>query len=107
MPIPLLADFAVRLACGLAILLLVASWRVIPPAFFRTHGQVILGLLVLAALDLSRDGIQGPLPAAVMASAALAFMASVLWGLGVPRLALPITALLVVLSGSVLVAASG
>jgi hypothetical protein len=106
MPIPMLADFAVRLACGLAILLLIAPWRVIPPAFFRTHGQVILGLLVLAALDLSHAGVRGTLPVSVVAGAALAFVASVVWGLGLPRLAVPITALLVLASGGVLVAAS-
>src|SRR5947208_611856 len=102
----MLADFAVRLACGLAVLLLLAPWRVVPPAFFRTHGQVILGLLVLAALDLSRGGGRGPLPAAVVAGAALAFVASVVWGLGLPRLALPTTALLALTTGGVLVAAS-
>ena len=59
MPFPMLADFAVRLACGLALLLLLAPWRIVPPAFFRTHSQVILGLLVLAALDLSHDGRGG------------------------------------------------
>ena len=56
MTIPMLADFALRLACGLAALLLLTPWRVVPPAFFRTHCQVILGLLVLAALDASRVG---------------------------------------------------
>lgn len=106
LPIPMLADFAVRLSCGLAILLLLAPWRVIPPAFFRTHGQVILGLLVLAALDLSRDGVRGPLPWAIIASAALAFATSIVWGLGLPRLAVPMTAMLALISGGVLVAAS-
>jgi hypothetical protein len=105
MPIPMLADFAVRLACGLAILLLLSPWRAVPLAFFRTHGQVILGLLVLAALDLSRVGERGLLPA-VIAGAALAFAVSVVWGLGLPRLAVPITALLAATSGGVLVAAS-
>jgi hypothetical protein len=106
MPTPMLADFAIRLACGLAILLLVAPWREIPPAFFRTHAQVILGLLVLAALDLSRGGDRGPMLATVVASAALAFAASVLWGLGLPRLALPVTANLAAAAAGVLVAAS-
>jgi hypothetical protein len=106
MPIPLLADFAVRLACGLAILLLLAPWRVVPPAFFRTHAQVILGLLVLAALDLSRAGLGGPLAAAVVVAAILTFVASVVWGLGLPRLAVPVTALLAIVSGGVLVGAS-
>jgi hypothetical protein len=106
MPIPMLADFAVRLACGLAILLLIAPWRVVPPAYFRTNGLVILGLLVLAALDLSHAGARGPLLASVVAGSVLAFVASVVWGLGVPRLALPITTLLVLVGGGVLVAGS-
>jgi hypothetical protein len=102
----MLADFAIRLACGLAILLLFAPWRIIPPAFFRTHAQVILGLLVLAALDLAHGGVHGVIPAGTIAAAALAFLASVVWGLGLPRLGVPVTALLVLVSGSVLVATS-
>jgi hypothetical protein len=104
----MLADFSVRLACGLAILLLLTPWRVVPPAFFRTHGLVILGLLVLAALDLSRaqGGRISTPTVAVIAAAVLAFAVSVLWGLGVPRLAVPLTTSLVLLSGGWLVAAS-
>src|SRR5262245_2442769 len=100
----MLADFAVRLACGLAILLLLAPWRSIPPAFFRTHCQVSLGLLVVGVLDLSRGGPGGSLPVLVMTAAALAFLASVVWGLGLPRVAVPITALLALASGGALVA---
>ena len=106
MPFPMLADFAIRLACGLALLLLIAPWRIVPPAFFRTHSQVILGLLVLAALDLSQDGVRGPVPACVIAAAVLAFGASLVWGLGLPRVAVPITVLLVLDSGGVLVGVS-
>lgn len=106
MPFPMLADFAVRLACGLAILLVIAPWRVIPPAFYRTHAQVILGLLVLSALDLSHDGVRGPLLASVIAASALAFATSVVWGLGLPRLAWPLTTALALVGVGVLVAAS-
>jgi hypothetical protein len=102
----MLADFAIRLACGLALLLLIAPWRIVPPTFFRTHSQVILGLLVLAALDLSQDGAPGPVAAWVIAAAALAFVASLVWGLGLPRVAVPITALLVLIAGGVLVVVS-
>jgi hypothetical protein len=107
MPIPMLADFAIRLAFGLALLLLLAPWRIVPPAFFRTHCQVILGLLVLAALDLSHDGVRGSVPALVITAAVLAFVASVVWGLGLPRIAEPVTVLLVLASGGVLVGVSG
>jgi hypothetical protein len=106
MPIPMLADFAIRLACGMAMLLLIAPWRIIPPAFFRTHCQVMLGLLVLAALDLAHDGVHGTVPACAIAAAALAFVASVVWGLGLPRVGAPLTALIVGVCGGVLVGVS-
>jgi hypothetical protein len=89
---PMLADFAVRLAFGLAALLLVTSWRTVPLAFFRTHCIVILGLLVLAELDGSRaGGVNLTLP---IAGAVLAYLAAVSWGLGLPRAALPLTVLI-------------
>ena len=56
---PMLADFSIRLAFGLAVSLLLTSWRAVPLAFFRTQAQVILGLLVLAALDQARAGGRG------------------------------------------------
>ena len=46
---PMLADFAIRLAFGLAVSTLMISWRIVPLPFFRTQAHVILGLLVLAA----------------------------------------------------------
>ena len=52
--VPMLADFGVRLVLGLAFLLLITSFRVVPLPFFRTHCLVILGLLILATLDSSR-----------------------------------------------------
>jgi hypothetical protein len=87
-------------------LLLLAPWRLIPPAFFRTHCQVILGILVLASLDLAHDQIHGAVPACIIAAAVLSFVASIAWGVGLPRVALPVTALLALASGGVLVAAS-
>jgi hypothetical protein len=106
MPIPMLSDFAIRLACGLAALLLATPWRVVPSAFFRTHCQVILGLLVLATLDLARAGSAGPVLASVVAAAVLAYLASIAWGLGLPRLGVPITAGIATLSGVLLVGVS-
>ena len=102
----MLADFAIRLACGLAMLLLMAPWRIIPPAFFRTHCQMILGLLAVAALDLAPGGAHSAVLACVIAAAVLAFVASVVWGLGLPRVGVPLTALLVGVSGGVLVGVS-
>ncbi len=54
MTLPMLADFAIRLAGGLAAMLAIAPWREVPIGFFRTHCQVILGLGVLATLAATR-----------------------------------------------------
>lgn len=103
--IPLLADFAVRLACGLALMLLITPWRVVPSAFFRTHAQIILGLLVLAALDCSRGGAS-PLARVVIGAAVLSYPAAIAWGLGLPRAAAPITGAIALALLGVLTAAS-
>jgi hypothetical protein len=89
--IPMLADFGVRLSFGLTILLLVTNWQDVPLPFFRTQCQVILGLLVLAALDGSRSAGLGPTVWILIAGAALAYMATIAWGLGLPRVAVPVT----------------
>jgi hypothetical protein len=90
----MLADFGVRLAFGLAVLLLTTSWRTVPLPFFRTHCQVILGLLVLAALDASRSaGLSGGVWV-LIAGGVLAYVATVCWGLGLPRVAVPATCLI-------------
>jgi len=93
---PMLADFGVRLSFGLAILLLATSWQRVPLTFFRTQCQVILGLLVLAALDGSRSAGLGPTVWILIAGAALAYMATIGWGLGLPRVAVPVTCLIAV-----------
>src|SRR5258707_15330485 len=100
MPIPMLADFAVRLACGLALLLLLTPWRAVPPAFFRTHCLVILGLLVLAALDLSRVGMAGTGLYVVIGASALGYLAAVAWGLGLQRVRLPGAAAVALAAGA-------
>jgi hypothetical protein len=90
---PMLADFATRLACGLAVVALATPGRVVPPTYFRTQCQVILGLLVLSALEWSRVGAPGPsrVQVLVVVAAVLAFGGSVAWGLGLPRVAIPLT----------------
>src|SRR5271166_3052479 len=90
----MLADCGVRLAFGLATLLLATSWRTVPLPFFRTHCQVILGLLVLAALDASRSAGLNPSLVILIPCALLAYTATVSWGLGLPRIALPATLLI-------------
>lgn len=85
--LPMLADFAVRLAFGLSLATLLIPWRAVPLPFFRTQAQVILGLLVLAALDQARVGGTGIAFWTVVAGAVLAYVSSVGWGLGLPWLA--------------------
>lgn len=89
---PMLADFAIRLSGGLAGMLLLTPRRDVPPAFFRTHCLVILGLLVGAALAEGR-AVPPAVLAATIAGAAAAYLASATWGLGLPRVGLPLTAL--------------
>ena len=57
--VPMLADFSIRLAFGLAITILLLPWKTVPLRFFRIHMQVVLGLLVLSALDQARAGGPG------------------------------------------------
>jgi hypothetical protein len=106
MSLPMLAEFALRLAVGLAGLLLVTPFPVVPLAFFRTQCQVILGLLVLAALAIGGGAHVRVDLAMSIAAASLGFFGSIAWGIGVPRLAVPLTALIVATAGSVLVLAS-
>lgn len=102
--VPMLADFGVRLAFGLVGLLLVTSWREVPVAFFRTHCVVALGLLVLASLDASRAGGGGVW--LLVAAAVLAYVAGASWGLGLPRVAVPATASILVATALWLLLAS-
>jgi hypothetical protein len=104
--VPMLADFAVRLAFGLGALLLATSWRAVPLTFFRTHCQIILGLLVLSAMDHSRSSGLGVSSWALTASAVLAYIATVSWGLGLPRVALPATIVMTLVTAAWLAVAS-
>jgi hypothetical protein len=90
---PMLADFAIRLAFGLAISLLLTPWRAVPLPFFRTQAQITLGLLVLAALEQARAAGQSWALGALVAGAILAYVSTLAWGLGLPRLGLATAAL--------------
>jgi hypothetical protein len=103
---PLLADFAVRLAFGLSIVLACSGWRSTPLAFFRTNSQVILGLLVLAALAVSRGGATGPACWSLAAAAAAAYAATIGWGLGLARIGRWALGLIAAVAGAWLIAAS-
>lgn len=103
----MLAEFATRLGCGLAVMLLTTPWRIVPPPFFRTQCQIILALLVLAALDLGRTGDSAPETAVVAGAAVLAYFGSVAWGLGLPRLGVPIATAIALVTGGGLVWGAG
>jgi hypothetical protein len=106
MPLPMLAEFAVELAGGSAALLLILPWRAVPVRFFRTHCQVILGLFVLATMALAGAGGARGVLALMIGAAVLSYLATVAWGLGLPRLALPLTAWIVVAALGLLVETS-
>jgi hypothetical protein len=83
----MLADFAVRLAFGLSLASVLVSWRAIPLPFFRTQAQIILAFLVLGALDQARAGGAGIPFWTLVVGSVLAYFSSILWGLGLPALA--------------------
>jgi hypothetical protein len=103
--LPMLADFAIRLAGGLAAMLLLTPVRVVPPAFFRTHCVVMLGLLVLASLA-EGLGVPRPVLGGTILGAVMAYGASVCWGIGLPRLGAPMTATVALVCLSLMIGAS-
>jgi hypothetical protein len=97
---PMLADFATRLAFGLAAALVLTSSRAVPLSFFRTQAQVILGLLVLAGLDQARAGGQPWGIWALVTGAIAAYSSSVSWGLGLPRIGAGSTVLVLLVTAA-------
>jgi hypothetical protein len=89
MTLPILADFAIRLAGGLAAMLAIAPWREVPIGFFRTHCRVILGLAVLATLAAGRPPFESVVFCLVLSIAVLSFVATLVWGLGLAELGVP------------------
>jgi hypothetical protein len=104
--VPLLADFAVRLAFGLILSLLLTSWHEVPLRFFRIQNQVILGVLVLAGLDQYRSGGPSPGLGLIVAGVILAYLATVSWGLGLPRIAIPAGVLAAMVTAAWMIVAS-
>jgi hypothetical protein len=102
----MLADFAVRLAFGLAVSLALTSWRAVPLGFFRTQAHVALGLLVLAGLDQARAGGPQWVLWSLIAAAIAAYLSAVTWGLGLPRFGIVTSIALVLLTALWLGAAS-
>lgn len=106
MTLPILADFAIRLGGGLAGVLAATPWRAVPPRFFRTHCQIILGLATLASLVAARPPADPWAFGLAVASAALAFVATLAWGLGLPRVGVPASAAIAGVSGVALAASA-
>lgn len=104
--VPMLADFGVRLAFGLIFGLTVTSWRSVPLRFFRLQSQIALGVLVLSALSQSRSAGTSALLWLIMAAAACTYLASVTWGLGLPRIASALGILTLLFAGAWMVQAS-
>jgi hypothetical protein len=96
----MLADFATRLAFGLAAALVLTSFRAVPLRFFRTQALVILGLLVLAALDQARAGAQLWYVLVLATAAFAAYLSSVSWGLGLPKIGAGSSVLVVVITAT-------
>jgi hypothetical protein len=79
----MLADFCLRLACGLIACLLVLSPRQVQPRFYRVHFLTALGLALVAALALSESSKnRGPFSWLLIgALVALPFLGSLVWSL--------------------------
>jgi len=77
-----LLGFFVRLAGGLSFGLVMLGWRGIPPNFRRVCWLVILGVLAVSLLIAINDGGIEAFDVVLGVELAVAFAASVLWGLG-------------------------
>jgi hypothetical protein len=80
----LLADFCLRLACGLPLAMACVSPRDVPTGFFRVHLYVVLGLSLLAALATWQLGDTATAIASA-AAAVLSFIGAALWLYDKPR----------------------
>jgi hypothetical protein len=102
----MLAAFAVRLSFGLATSMLLLPWRSVPLPFFRTQSQIMLALLVLAALDQGRAGGEKWAIALLIAGGVLAYASTLAWGLGLPKIGVGAVVVETVITGSWLVGIS-
>ena len=104
--VPMLADFAVRLAFGLFVALTLTSWRAVPVRFFRLQTQVALGILVLGAVAKARSSGSSVLLWFLVAAVVASYLATVAWGLGLPPIATVLDVLAALLAGAWIVRAS-
>lgn len=76
----MLATFALRLAFGLALCLLLLSPDQVNPRYFRTHFLTAFGLAIVAAI-LLRDSASALLLVLLASAAGVSFLGSFLWSL--------------------------
>jgi hypothetical protein len=105
--VPILADFAVRLAFGLVVALTLTSSRAVPLTFFRAQSQIAMGILVLAALSQASSIGDSRLVWLLVIAAVAGYLATVSWGLGLPPIAASLEVLVMSLAGAWMVHASG
>jgi hypothetical protein len=104
--VPMLADFAVRLAFGLIAALSLTSWRAVPVRFFRIQTQIALGILVLAALSQATASRASVGLWLLVAGAGASYVATVSWGLGLPSIATCLDILVLMSTGTWMILAS-
>src|SRR5262245_18324281 len=104
--VPMLADFAVRLVFGMIVALTLTSWRAVPPRFFRIQTQIVLGILVLAALSQATSAGASFGLWLLIAGTGASYLATVSWGLGLPSVALVLDMIILLATGGWIVAAS-
>ena len=104
--VPMLADFGVRLAFGLIAALCLTSSRAVPVRFFRLQNQIALGILVLAALSQGTSMGTSAFFWLLVSAAAMTYVATVSWGLGLPTIGASLDVLVLLSTGAWLVVAS-
>ena len=104
--VPILADFAVRLAFGLISALCLTSSRAVPVRFFRLQNQIALGILVLAALSQGTSMGASAGLWLLVAAAVMTYMATVSWGLGLPSIGSSLDVFVLLATGTWLLLAS-
>ncbi len=104
--VPMLADFAVRLAFGLIVALTLTSWRAVPVAFFRAQSLIAMAILVLAALSQASSTGASAVLWLLVAGAAASYLATVSWGLGLAPIATGLDLLVMLLAGAWMVRVS-
>lgn len=104
--VPMLADFAARLAFGLIAALSMTPWRAVPLRFFRIQAQIALGVLVLASLSQATAAGASAGLWMLVAAAGGAYLATVSWGLGLPTVATAMDLIVLGAAGGWMVLAS-